>query len=164
MLDHKMQEGQLRKVKLKEFSKSQLQFFFRLAYTGQVDPEEWPEEPEPKPSPFSLASLHRTSLHPTLSPGLLAKGGGKGKTKTNTGKIARATVSSDDDEEFVPAPKTVKTKLPPLQLLLAAAKFSKQYDVQAFFRKTIDKIEDRLSENADHCFGAFQDACKVSRS
>ena len=46
MFAHEMRERRTPRVSLTDFTKAQLQFFFRLAYTGGMLPEEWPQDQE----------------------------------------------------------------------------------------------------------------------
>ena len=46
MFAQEMRERRTRRVSLTDFTKAQLQFFFRLAYTGGILPEGWPQYQE----------------------------------------------------------------------------------------------------------------------
>lgn len=135
MLDTEMVEGRTRTVQLKEFTRVQLQFFFRLAYTGQVDPADW----------SSSQSSSRSSTP-------------KGIGKTDRRRSWR--YSSDDyssEESTSENEWTRKVKgngkgkgkpvvLPPLELLFGGAILSKQYGVTGFLQKMVAKIKGRLCD------------------
>jgi len=165
MLAHDLQEGRLRQVKLEHFTKDQLQFFFRFAYTGQVEPREWPKESQPALHPLLRSPVARPAswaLTGMMKGCRKGKSKGKSKGKPNgksKGELADSDDSSDDsdsissivlapdDEPYEPMPSTI---VPPLQLLMGAAQLSKQYEVRSFLTKFTKKLADALcSTNFD---------------
>jgi len=167
MLQSNMKEGRTRKVKLEDFSKAQLQFFFRLAYTGQVEPTEWPNEPRQLPdSQVASSSVRARRVRTTRHPD---------EELTDTGAIGcpssllrdacatmclevgmrRVVPLSPQHLGGITVERIEDGPSPPLELLLAAAKISKQYDIDSLLMKLVDKLAARLdASNFDEitCF------------
>jgi hypothetical protein len=127
MFAHEMRECLTLRIQLTDFTKAQLQFFFRLAYTGHMLPEEWPQDQEE-----------------SESKGKGKKGYVKGKkgrgilTPRTFASLARSysdmfDSDSDDGKE--------SKQRPPLDLLFGAVALSKKYDVQTFLPRLIHKID-----------------------
>jgi len=127
MLTHRMEESRTQKIKLQDFTKDQLQFFFRLAYTGQVEPKDWPE-----------------GMRKSANKSIGQKGKGKSMGKS---KLKDKGMYDDMGLPTAPPPSESSTSAfgpVPLELLLAAAELSKKYELKGFLQKHVDKIGARL--------------------
>jgi len=125
MLSHDMAESRTKTVDLTGFTKEQLSFFFRFAYTGQVDPADWTGGAMPE------AARVGNGL------GAEARGAGERTRRKRDPRVLLAEVHA--------MLGIADTAEPPLELLLGAAALSKQYDVQGFLPKLVEKLKDKLS-------------------
>ena len=127
MFAHEMRERRTRRVSLTDFTKAQLQFFFRLAYTGGMLAEEWPQDQEESESRGKGKKGY-----------VKGKKGGGILTPRTVAALARSDsdmFDSDSDDG-----KQSKQR-PPLDLLFGAVALSKKYDVQTFLPRLIHKID-----------------------
>mmetsp|Transcript_53548 Transcript_53548/g.148882 ORF Transcript_53548/g.148882 Transcript_53548/m.148882 type:complete len:289 (-) Transcript_53548:147-1013(-) len=164
MLGHDMEEGRARKVPLRDFTKAQLQFFFRLAYTGQVDPADWGHAAQ--------------GFGDGGSNGKLVQGMAKGRARqkprhgSNASSTIGSTSGSDSYEEAAQVVDLSSLKgkrkargkgkagkvggrVPPLDLLFASAAISKQYGVRGFLDKMVQKIKARIDVGTFDEIAAF---------
>lgn len=194
MLASGMVEGQSKTIHLTDYSREELQFFFRLVYTGQVDPADWGgsshsasrnkgqgkakcsvvrSRPEVLPSSSSEPELEVEELASIAWSEAKGKrkGKGKGKLKGAAGQLSSGwgsqllEPSSSSDASVVngkakAAFKGKGRRDPPLALLLAGARLSKQYGISGLLHKMVHKIKARLlSTTVDEiaAFGIAQD-------
>ncbi|CAE8641789.1 unnamed protein product, partial [Polarella glacialis] len=135
MLASPMREGQDKRVELKGFSGTQLNFLMRLLYTGQVHSSDWdnvtapglPRGPEcdsedPEKRPTGRRDK-RSSSNPRM---------GSWRSR----RLSPSPLNSSDEESIAE---------PPLQFLLAACSFAKTYQIRGgLCAQMVSKIKKRV--------------------
>lgn len=136
MLSHDMQEKREMKFVIDDYTSCEFRFFLRLLYTGRMDPSDWPvdeqvEEPHGTGSTGSPVSQPPATAHPVLPFECRQNVGWRGYVHGQAACWSHGRQMS---------------RLPPVELLLAAAALSKRYQVDWLLHVLVDVVKRRLTE------------------
>lgn len=141
MLNSGMIESQSRQIEMRSFTKAQLQFTLRLAYTGRIDPTDWGALRTDNP-PVGSGSGRARARGRGGGTGLFYGAGppnAGGQTNAGSG-MGGLFVRTHPQPQPIPQPQP-----PPLFLLCGCASMAKMYQIPGFIPMMLDKIKAHLS-------------------
>jgi len=149
MLSHDMQEKREMKFVIDDYTSGEFRFFLRLLYTGRMDPSDWPvdeqvEEPHSTGSTGSPVSQPPATAHPVLpfecrQSECHGSGFARGYNQVGWRGFVPGQAQCWNHGRQV-------SRVPPVDLLLAAAALSKRYQVDWLLHVLVDVVKRRLTE------------------
>jgi len=155
MLTHELQEKREMKFVIDDYSSVEFRFFLRLLYTGRMDPAEWreddpaggcvqqedgsvgedPQTNSPSVSHSPSVSQPPATAHPVLPFECHQRDGSLGVPDSAWADPGTAWMHT-----------ACMARLPPVELLLAAAALSKRYQVDWLLHVLVDVVTSRITE------------------